>query len=112
MALGQRGPNLEPALFGLYPWRTLHSQGTLGLLVVPADSPKSDLSWRQGPTKKEKDGGLPPDEGSHQGPTGPLRGPTAKDKEDWRLILKVVGKFVAAKTFITVTPQAAMNLPA
>jgi hypothetical protein len=38
--------------------------------------------------------------------------PQPKTKEDWRLILKTVGRFTAAKTFITVTPQAVMNLPA
>jgi hypothetical protein len=37
--------------------------------------------------------------------------PQPKTKEDWRLILKSVGKFIAAKTFITVTPQAVMDLP-
>ena len=37
--------------------------------------------------------------------------PQPKTKEDWHLILKSVGKFIAAKTFITVTPQAVMNLP-
>jgi hypothetical protein len=36
--------------------------------------------------------------------------PQPKTKEDWRLILKTVGKFIAAKTFITVTPQAPMDL--